>query len=118
MVGDGVAFGNFEFRWKAIKTFLFKQNFYIALSTFMDAGRVVDPYSLDLSGVPNTLDINGNIYNPQDWLSSQDEAFHIAYGAGLHFALNENFIVAIDYGIAAKKEDGTSGLYINLNWLF
>jgi len=118
VVGDGVAFGNFEFRWKAIKTFLFKQNFYIALSAFMDAGRVVDPYSLDLSGVPNTLDINGNIYNPQEWFNNQDESFHIAYGAGLHFALNENFIVAVDYGMAAKKEDGTTGLYITLNWLF
>lgn len=118
VVGDGVAFGNFEFRWKFIKTYLWNQNLYIALSTFMDAGRVVDPYALDLSGVPNTLDINGKNYNPQEWFNYQDEKFHFSYGAGLRFALNQNFIVAFDYGLAAKKEDGTSGLYINLNWLF
>ena len=42
----------------------------------------------------------------------------MGYGGGIRFALNENFIVAVDYGMAAKKEDGKSGLYINLNWLF
>jgi hypothetical protein len=36
----------------------------------------------------------------------------------VHFAINENFIVAVDYGLAAKKEDGDSGLYIGLNFLF
>ena len=118
VVANGVAFGNLEFRWKFIKTYLFKQNFYIALSTFMDAGRVADPFALDLSNVPNTLTIGTNTYNPQEWFDYQDEALHISYGAGLHFALNENFIVAVDYGMAAREEDGTTGLYINLNWLF
>ena len=85
----------------------------------MDAGRVVDPYKLNLENVPNTITLsNGMDYNPQNWFNHEDEAFHIAYGVGLHFALNQNFIVAIDYGMAAKKEDGTTGLYINLNWLF
>lgn len=119
VVGDGVAFGNFEFRWKAIKTYLFKQNFYIALSAFLDAGRVVDPYSLNLENVPSNITLsNGINYNPQEWFSYQDEAFHIGYGAGVRFALNENFIIAVDYGLAAKEEDGKSGLYIGLNWLF
>ncbi len=119
VVGNGVAFGNFEFRWKAIKTFLFKQNFYIALSAFMDAGRVVDPYELDLSEVPSTLTLsNGITYTPQEWFNTDDESIHASYGMGVHFALNQNFIVAVDYGRAIKKEDGTSGIYINLNWLF
>jgi len=33
-------------------------------------------------------------------------------------AMNQNFIVTFDYGMAAKKEDGSTGLYINLNYLF
>lgn len=118
VVANGVAFGNFEFRWKFLKTTLFKQNFYIALSSFVDAGRVVDPYHIDFTNVPNEITINGNQYKPHEWLNYNDETMHIGYGAGLHFALNENFIVAVDYGLAARKEDGTSGLYINLNWLF
>ncbi len=118
LVADGVAFGNFEFRWKVLKTTLFKQNFYIALSSFLDAGRVVDPYTINFENVPNEVSINGKTYNPNKWLNYDDETFHIGYGGGLHFALNENFIVAVDYGMSARKEDGTSGLYITLNWLF
>ncbi len=118
VVGDGVGFGNFEFRWKVVKTYLFKQNFYIALSSFLDAGRIFDPFDYDLSGVPENFDINGTSYTQNDWFKNQDEGFHLGYGGGVRFALNENFIIAVDYGMAAKKEDGKSGLYINLNWLF
>lgn len=110
IVGDGMAFGNFEFRWKVIKTTLFNQNFYIALSAFTDMGRVVDPYKLDLSGVPaSERDL---------WFNNDTESWHMSFGAGLHFALNENFIIAVDYGLAVQKEDGTNGLYIGLNFLY
>ena len=39
-------------------------------------------------------------------------------GAGLRIALNENFILAIDYGFATNKQDGLKGLYINVGNLF
>ena len=48
----------------------------------------------------------------------EDESLHLSYGAGLHFALNENFIVTVDYGLAADERDGNSGMYIGLNFLF
>ena len=32
--------------------------------------------------------------------------------------MNQNFIVAIDYGIAGDKGDGDKGMYINLGFLF
>jgi len=32
--------------------------------------------------------------------------------------LNQNFIVTVDYGIAARAQDGETGLYINLNFLY
>jgi hypothetical protein len=118
VVGDGVAFGNFELRWKVIKTVIANQNIYVALSAFTDMGRVVDPFSLNLSGVPDNILINSKTYNPQTWFDYEDEALHIGYGGGLRIALNENFIVAFDYGIAANEADGESGLYIALNWLF
>ena len=110
IVGNGMAFANFEFRWKVLKTTLFNQNFYIALNAFTDMGRVVDPYKLDLSGVPSN--------ERELWFNNEDEAMHMSYGAGIRFALNENFIVAVDYGMAAKEQDGTSGLYIGLNFLY
>ncbi len=107
--GEGMAFGNFELRWKVLKTKLLKRNFYIALSTFADIGRVVDPFAIDLSNVPNDDLANFNF---------EEESLHTSIGGGIRFALNENFIVAIDYGVALNKYDGSSGLYIGLNWLF
>jgi len=115
IVGDGFAFGNLELRGKILKTTLFKQNFYISLSAFLDAGMVTQKYAFDTSGMPDVL--------PDDFPDqildlNAREVPHIGYGGGIHFALNQNFIVTVDYGFAAKEEDGSSGLYINLNYLF
>jgi len=118
IVGDAVAFGNLEFRWKVVKTYFLKQNLYIALSAFCDGATVVTPYKFDMTNVPATLDIDGKLYPQNEWFKNKSEGLHLGYGGGVHFALNENFIVAFDYGMAAKKDDGKSGLYINLNWLF
>jgi outer membrane protein assembly factor BamA len=115
IVGDGFAFGNLEFRGKILRTSLFKQNFYISLSAFLDGGLVTQKYKFDASGVPDVL--------PDDFPDqildlNAKETVHIGYGGGIHFALNQNFIITVDYGFAAKKEDGSTGLYINLNYLF
>jgi outer membrane protein assembly factor BamA len=115
IVGDGFAFGNLELRGKILKTSLFKQNFYISLSAFVDAGMVTQKYKFDASGVP---DILPDDFPDQILDLNAKEVPHVGYGGGIHFALNQNFIVTADYGFAAKKEDGSTGLYINLNYLF
>jgi len=109
VVGYGMAYMNYEFRWKVLKTKFLNQNLYIALSAFADMGRVVDPYKFDTSNVPSEY---------QSWFTYDDESWHMSFGGGLHFALNENFIVAVDYGMATTEQDGTSGLYIGLNFLY
>jgi hypothetical protein len=43
---------------------------------------------------------------------------HYSVGGGLRLAMNQNFIAALDYGIALDKQDGDSGIYIGLNYLF
>jgi len=113
IVGDGVIFGNLEFRWKFLKTVIKNQNLYIALSTFSDFGQVVDNIDIDKSKLPTDGSVDFN-----DYFDSENDKLHVSYGLGLHFALNENFIVAFDYGIAPDKRDGTSGLYIGMNFLF
>jgi hypothetical protein len=32
--------------------------------------------------------------------------------------MNQNFVIAADYGMAGSEQDGTSGMYIGLNYLF
>lgn len=115
IVGDGFAFGNLELRGKVLRTTLFKQNFYIALSAFVDAGMVTQKYDFDDSGMPDTLPAD---YPDQLLDLNAKEVPHVGFGGGLHLALNQNFILTVDYGMAAKKADGDSGLYINLNYLF
>lgn len=109
VVGDDYLFGNFEFRWKFIRTVILNQNIYLALSTFSDFGMVTKKYNFNRSGIP----ANELFMFPND-----KEKPHISYGGGLHAALNENFVIAIDYGIAADSRDGDHGLYIGLNWLY
>ncbi len=109
VVGDGVAFGNFELRSKFLKTVIFNQNFYLGVNAFVDMGIVTSPYHFDTTGVPASELMN---------LDFADEGLHIGYGGGIRFVINSNFIIAVDYGIAADKQDGTKGMYIGLNYLF
>jgi len=39
-------------------------------------------------------------------------------GAGLRIVMNENFVVAFDYGMASDSRDGATGFYMGLNYLF
>lgn len=100
VVGEGAVLGNFELRWKFANFNLGGQKIYLALSPFVDAAKVTKKYAL------------------QPDLTGDTDGVHLSYGAGLHIALNENFIIAVDYGMAADKRDGTSGLYIGLDFLF
>lgn len=109
VVGEDFFYGNAEIRWKLFRTVVLNQNFYIALAGFADAGMVTGKYELPAVTDPDAL----------AWLAfSEDEKLHVSYGAGIHFALNDNFIVTVDYGLAADKRDGDSGMYIGLNFLF
>ena len=103
---------NIELRWKFLYFQLFKQNFYLALSGFMDAGMVTGDYEFDMSGVP------ANDPDAMKFFPDDPETLHTSAGAGLHIAWNRNFIIAVDYGRALDKRDGNSGLYIGLDFLF
>ena len=107
VVGEDVAYGNFELRWKFLRTMVFNQNVYLALSAFTDMGIVTRDYP-----------VNTNNVTEPEFFPSSPEGLHQSVGAGFRVALNENFIVAFDYGLALDKRDGDSGIYINLNWLF
>jgi len=114
VVGDGFAYGNFEARWKAVKFKFINQNFYIGVNGFLDAGKAVALIPMDVN-VPLAQYPN---YQVKDYFDFGAEAFHVGYGAGLKIVMNQNFIISVDYGMAAAAEDGSSGMYIGLNYLF
>jgi len=111
VVGDGIAYGNIELRWKFVKFYFIKQNFYLSLNTFVDGGQVVQPIKFN-----KTFAEVG--YNEGDYFSKDKETLHTSWGAGLRIVMNQNFIIAVDHGRAFKKEDGVAGTYIGLNFLF
>jgi hypothetical protein len=108
VVGDGFAYGNLEMRWKFLRTNVFNQNLYLALSAFLDGGIVTSKHNF----ITNNPDA-------EEYLDlGSKESLHLGAGAGLHIVMNQNFIVAVDYGRALDPEDGVSGLYIGLNFLY
>ncbi len=109
VVGEDFFYGNLELRYKVIRTIVLNQNVYIALAGFLDGGMVTGKYKLPPTDNPEAI----------AWLARGDEEkMHMGYGGGLHIALNENFIVTADYGIAADPRDGDHGLYIVMDFLF
>jgi outer membrane protein assembly factor BamA len=112
VVGNGIAYANMELRWKFLRTKLFNQNFYFGLNAFADAGRVIQ--KIEIEEKVKTL----NLTDEPDYFDFGAEGLHITYGVGLRIAMNQNFIIAVDYGRATDPRDGTSGFYVGLNYLF
>lgn len=111
IVGDAFAYANLELRYKFLKFYRWKQNFYLSLNGFSDLGTITRTMDVNQLLVPE-----GEILSR--YFSGDDTGLHASYGLGLRIAMNQNFILAVDYGMAADKRDGDSGLYINLGFLF
>lgn len=109
VVGDGFLYGNIETRWKFVRFRWINNNFYLGLNAFTDFGKVTK--KIDLSNTTlATL--------PAEFFKTDAEKFHYSYGAGLRIVMNENFVIAADYGMTSNEQDGKSGMYIGLNYLF
>lgn len=113
VLGDGYFLGNIEARWKFARFQFINNNFYLGLNGFVDFGQVTKkidaPFPFD---IPAFVGYSNNYYDPDA------EKMHVSYGAGLRIVMNENFVIRADYGMAADERDGTSGMYIGLNYLF
>jgi hypothetical protein len=114
VVGDGFLYGNVEARWKVVRFQWIKNNFYLGLNAFTDFGKVTKTIDTNFkySGATGYYSFDPE-YNKID-----AEKFHYSYGAGLRVVMNENFVIAADYGMTPNVQDGTSGMYIGLNYLF
>ncbi len=110
IVGDGFFYGNIEARWKFWHFQFINNNWYMGLNGFMDFGQVTKKID-GLENIPSG-ETNSEYYD------AGAEKIHISYGAGLRIVMNQNFVIAIDYGMAADDRDGKSGMYIGLNYLF
>ena len=110
VVGDGVALGNIELRWKFWRTHFLKQNLYFGLVGFLDGGMVVQNRKVYKDLVPANLQ--------SFYFNAASDGMHFSSGLGLRAALNENFMLTVDYGFALNPQDGSSGLYVGIGHMF
>ncbi len=115
ILAPGVAFANIDLRTHLFTFKVGKNQFYIGLNPFLDAGMVVQPYGdygdeiqLDLN-VPSPYRDDSRMYEP-----------HFGAGCGLKLAMNDNFVLSIDWATALDKQDNGkfSNLYIKMGYMF
>ncbi|QIA08681.1 Omp85 family outer membrane protein [Draconibacterium halophilum] len=118
VVGDAVFMGNVEARWKFARFQFINNNFYLGLNAFADFGRVTDKIDVTKENFFTTLENLPDAGRNQDYFDKGAEEMHYSFGLGFRVAMNENFIIRCDYGMAVDERDGDSGIYIGLNYLF
>lgn len=126
ITGNGVAWASADLRLCLARFQLLKQNFELGLVGFADAGAAVQPHRLQqhtaLGEITMEKMIDGvgagpyhSVFDPE--IASR-ERLHCSAGGGFWFAMNRNFITAVEFGRPLNPQDGTFGVYINLGFSF
>ena len=131
ILANGFAYANVEFRCKVARFDIGRQHFYIGLAPFFDLGLITQPYELDDEKIKLayeadtdankmpfgnyfTLDKNGNIDQSRTYIP------HMAAGLGIKVAMNENFVLSVDWAMALDQQDNAkwANFYIKMGYLF
>ena len=116
ILAPGVAFANIELRTRVASLKVGKNMFYLGLVPFLDAGMVVQPYRrveadphLGTPIADDETNLDNPLYNP-----------HLGGGLGLKVAMNDNFVLSVDWATAFDKQDNGkfSNLYIKMGYMF
>ena len=140
ILANGFAYANVELRTKVAKFDIGKQHFYIGLAPFFDLGVITQPYELDENALqtayaadtdPLKLPLSSyfamnktdedNIGITTEHLDkSKTYLPHMAAGVGLKVAMNENFVLSVDWAMALDKQDNAkwANFYIKMGYLF
>lgn len=121
-VGNGVAWASTDLRLLVARFTALRQNIELGLVGFADAGGVIQTYRLQEQKAQGgyTIDKMGSgpyrsIYEPDN---ATRERLHASAGGGFFFAMNRNFITAVEFGKPLDPMDGNFGVYINLGFSF
>ncbi len=126
ILSNGFAFANFEFRFKLCKFKIKKENFYIGLNPLFDVGMVLQPYDIDENRLIKSISENDPDFNI-DELSNYfnfDKSViykpHFSAGIGLKIAMNDNFVLSVDWAVPFDKQDapGLANFYVKIGYMF
>ena len=124
---NGFAFANVEFRFKLCKFSVKKEHFYIGLNPFLDGAIVLQPYKLDKEEIISNIEQN----DPEFDLADLDQYLnfdkpqiyrpHLSAGLGLKIAMNDNFVLSVDWAVPFDKRDNSNqftNFYVKMNYMF
>ena len=130
ILANGFAYANVELRCKVAKFDIGRQHFYIGLAPFFDLGIITQPYELPEQQIldnynkdtdPLKLPLD-NYFTMKDGKLDQSKVYmpHMAAGLGLKAAMNENFVLSVDWAMAFDKQDNAkwANFYIKMGYLF
>lgn len=118
---------NAELRWRFVQFQLWRQNISFGLSVFSDGTMVTRGRKMNYAGPTGGDYLQEMMEHLSYRKQGADETIHATVGAGLRFIMNENFIVAFEYGTpfshlnknsSRYNQDGNGAFYINLGYLF
>jgi len=124
VVGLDMATYTAELRWRFAQFKMGRQNIALGLSCFSDGTMATRGLDMTFKGEEQYK----AGYESFMAKSQTKDTPHITTGAGFRFIMNENFIVAAEYGTPIShfysktnplyNQDGTGAFYINVGYLF
>jgi len=96
MIGDSYAWTNLELRYKILDFNFIKQDWYLGVNPFFDAGKICNGFRVD----------------------EMDYDLIASAGLGLKLVMNQNFIISAEYGKPFNAQLGPGSLNIGLNYIF
>ena len=114
ILAPGVAFANVELRTRLLSFKVGKNMFYVGLNPFVDVGMVAQPYDAQTAATPMPANISP--YSTERGLFVP----HYGGGCGLKVAMNDNFVLSVDWATALFRQDNGkfSNLYIKMGYMF
>jgi hypothetical protein len=93
-IGKALVLSNSELRWRAADFSLLRRDAFLALSGFVDAGRV---------------------WNDRLVVSEALDDLHVGYVGGARLGLGPSFIIATDVG---HSNESKAAVYVGLGWMY
>lgn len=144
ILADGILYGTVEFRSKLAFFDIGRQHFYFGLVPFLDFGMITKARDLDMAMVSAKFESFKNIPGSQTYIVTHPEQTksspqataktlqdffdldanvhtpHFSAGLGFRIAMNENFVLSIDWAMPFDKQDNQkwSNFYIGVGYLF
>ncbi len=132
ILANGFAFANIEFRFRVVDFDIKSQHFYIGLNPFFDLGMVTQPMKVDEQAVRQAMaedeEVQSKGWQVSDFFnfkSSEIYRPHMAAGLGLKVAMNENFVLSVDWAMPVNEkhyiqQDNAkwANFYVKMGYLF